>query len=138
MDTGQDLDRALAEALGERVCGGEAVLRLSGITGSHGEWWGCTRCHWAWGAREKMAREHGPYPPYSTSWEAAGRLCEVLRGRGWLLALRALPRGGWRVWLTLDDGSNYWETEGPSAPGAIALAALRALGREGEREQTRR
>jgi hypothetical protein len=134
-----DLDKALAEALGQRVCGGAVVLRQSGITGAHGEWWGCTRCPSAWGAREDVALDHGPYPPYSTSWEAAGRLLGALEAKG-------------LEWEWFKEGSRYmgnvqkpngmgWPRVGSTALEALAKsarAALRALGREGEREQTRR
>jgi hypothetical protein len=133
-----DLDRQVAEALGQAVCGGEA-------RGSK-EPWGPARCDRC-GAEHDFGPEwpagfprilHLPPPPYSTSWEAAGRLVEEMRKRGYRYTLS-------------DDGRNdglheaeFWPpaervridplgyATAPTAPEAIALAALRALGERRE------
>jgi hypothetical protein len=127
-----DLDRQVAEALGERVCGGEA--RSDGFP------WGrvgCDRC----GAEHDFGAEwpagfprilHLPPPPYSTSWEAAGRLVKEMAQRGWRLDFRVRPRGV-EAWATREaDCTLEAYAQAPTFPEAASRAALRALGERGE------
>jgi hypothetical protein len=124
-----DLDRQVAEALGQRVCGGG--VRTTGGMGS-GFVHTCEAC----GERLPLfscnaPSRHLPPPPYSTSWEAAGRLVEEMHRRGW-------------KWLAGSYGAESGVAGGffrrgeehsavaPSLPHALSLAALRALGERGE------
>jgi hypothetical protein len=126
------------------VCGGEA-------RGSK-EPWGPARCDRC-GAEHDFGPEwpagfprilHLPPPPYSTSWEASGRLCEEMEAKGWRLkrlsreelgtpgkpcrefyaAFERFEDEGWLV----DEHYGWAE----AAPSALALAALRALGERRE------
>jgi hypothetical protein len=125
--TPSDIDKALAEALGERVCGG-TVRRFSSATHQKR----CEACGEgvSWG-EPCVGSVHLPPPPYSTSWEAAGRLVEEMHRRGW-------------KWLAGSYGAESGVAGGffrrgeehsavaPSLPHALSLAALRALGERGE------
>lgn len=123
MNAGQELDAAVAKALGERV---KVCTRFEAGSGR------CLDCD------RRETREDRPcsVPPYSTSWEAAGRLCEEMRRRGWALNLYVAPpvEGLALVadaYFARRDGAMH-RADAPTAPEALALAALRALGREGE------
>jgi hypothetical protein len=135
-----DLDRQVAEALGQAVCGGEA-------RGSK-EPWGPARCDRC-GAEHDFGPEwpagfprilHLPPPPYSTSWEASGRLCEEMRRRGYGFGVRSLKDGPdepvWAEFQRGEDAEGYPVVRGyahaPTFPAAVAAAALRALGERGE------
>jgi hypothetical protein len=131
-----DLDRQVAEALGQRVCGGG--VRTTGGMGS-GFVHTCEAC----GERLPLfscnaPSRHLPPPPYSTSWEAAGRLCEEMRRRGYNCTLKLDGDGG-LCWVEIwrgHDAEGYPIVRGwansDTLTHALSLAALRALGERGE------
>jgi hypothetical protein len=136
--TPSDIDKALAEALGERVCGG-TVRRFSSATHQKR----CEACGEgvSWG-EPCVGSVHLPPPPYSTSWEAAGRLVEEMHRRGWRLGVEESAEGRYEVvlWRPLWDHNpsagrlNRWDSA-PTFPEALSKAALRALGERGEGER---
>jgi hypothetical protein len=132
VNAGQEIDTALARALGERVCGGVARAGR------------CERCG-AYVPTEGRAVTHGdPPPPYSSSWEAAGSLIGEMEAKGWRLvrlSREELGPNGYRESFAHferfeDEGKPWFEARSGDAwadtpPHALALAALRALGGEG-------
>jgi hypothetical protein len=118
MDTGQDLDRALAEALGERA-GWECPCAACGCLGEGEPPPHCPEC-WAEGCTVGASPQRIAPPPYSTSWEAAGRLVEEMRRRGY----------GFEIEIALEGGR--WERGGRGERGragdrgsAVAPRAIR-------------
>jgi hypothetical protein len=115
-----DLDRQVAEALGEPVCGG---------TNRNGK---CDRC-----GRPMAPIVAGCGIPrdYSTRWEAMGRLVEEMRKRGWRFQADGIGPDCyvtfWRRGDTLLQNQSY-EGKAPTFPEAAAAAALRALGERRE------
>jgi hypothetical protein len=126
MKTGTELDRALAEALGERVCEGTLVNPM-------GDWDPhCDTCGETVECLEAFVGQqpHRPPPAYSTSWEAAHSLARALRSRGYDLRFHAYSEEGedWRVVVLphVDEDRPSIKEVGP-LPHALALAALKAL-----------
>jgi hypothetical protein len=135
MDTGQDLDRALAEALGERA-GWECPCAACGCLGEGEPPPHCPEC-WAEGCTVGASPQRIAPPPYSTSWEAAGRLVEEMRRRGYGFEIEIALEGGHvaQVIHYNRERGTCWKgasASGASLPEAIARAALRALGERGE------
>lgn len=123
----QDLDAKLARALGERVCGGE----WQGLP-----WEECDRCGASRLASSPRERLHLPPPPYSSSWEAAGRLIGEMKLRGYGFEIEIALEGGHVAQVVHYNRSRgtCWkgaQASGATVPEALALAALRALGGEG-------
>lgn len=81
--------------------------------------------------RYVMGREDVYYRPYSTSWDAAGQVIERMRELGWDMSLFLDSRkriGPWDCrWFNLREDKRAM-AHADSAPLAVALAALRALG----------
>jgi hypothetical protein len=135
-----DLDRQVAEALGERVCGGSWRIvwgedheeRARVVRGFRCEKCGAPKPQGE--GLEPGERHGGEIPPYSTSWEAAGRLCDTLRlEHGWHIDITA-NRYGVRVRMIRRVAERAQEAtaEALTFPEALSLAALRALGERGE------
>jgi hypothetical protein len=129
-----DLDKALAEALGQRVCGGLWELMQTPVMRQR-----CSRCgleaevYLEPAAGRGVGSTHLPPPPYSTSWEAAGRLVEEMRRRGWSFALGSIgPESRYSVGFW-QPGLEERGAVADTAPEAIARAALRRWGGRGER-----
>lgn len=123
-----DLDRQVAEALGERVCGGVLVYPKTyrpALT--------CSKCLASTGSGlHREGDVHLPAPLYSSSWEAAGRLVEEMRRRGYRIDLRVSASGAevWAIWEREGWLESY--AEASTLPSALARAALRALGERRE------
>ncbi len=71
---------------------------------------------------------HVGYPPYETSLQAAWKVVEAMRAKGWYMLIAQQP-GEWRAAIKHEDsgtGDNL-RVFAPTAPEAIALAALTAI-----------
>lgn len=68
-------------------------------------------------------------PAYSSEIAAAWAVVERMREQGYAVTVRSASEGRWvaRTWKAPDDPSTDWVRE-DSAPLAIVLAALRAVG----------
>lgn len=138
MTPGPDLDASVSKALGERVCGGKARMHEDPAHHPLGSHTRCDGCGAPWeygpdwpGGWPKFV--HLPPLPYSTSWEAAGRLVEEMERRGFWMEIRntVVPGPKWQVIFGGVPGG-FVDVLAPTLPHALSLAALRALGEKGE------
>lgn len=104
----------------------------------------CLRCGYpiAWGSTSSLRPEDRPKgpctlppKPRSTNIAAAWEVLEALRANGWVVLVAAHAEG---YEVTLDkthntflSGDYYWELRAPTAPLAICIAALQAVGCHG-------
>ncbi len=123
---GECLDLAVHAAMGNPVCGGE--WRYAAPQEVR-----CSRCGAVGEGRHPRAEaRHLPAPPYSTSWAAAGPLCEEVRERGWRVEISESEQG-WRAVFRRKSpprADTPWITHvavAPTMPAAAAQAGLSAL-----------
>jgi hypothetical protein len=120
---GEPLDRAVAEARGETVCGGRVEFWKRGVR--------CARCLEVLPEQQNPYPEvHLPIPPYSTSWAAAGGLAEYLQTeKGFDVSWGTTcygGRDGWAATVTQGGEVRGYGT-GARAPEALARAAFQVL-----------
>lgn len=105
LEAGRELDALVAE----KVMGWTVALEDRGP------------CR-VWRPHENSAERSQPIPPYSTSIEAAWEVVEKMRQREFGFSLN----DAWIAWFLA--APNEYQADADTAPHAICLAALKAVG----------